>query len=89
MQHYGVGSCGFIVPKKEFDRTKNFLKAQQLVKMMNKLTGKQVSKNVISFYLTSLTPRVIINPTLGVITGQSVQYENPSLRVEKWPKSTI
>ena len=40
IQHYG--DCGLIYPKKEFDRAKNYLKAQRLIRMMNKLTGKQV-----------------------------------------------
>ena len=84
MQHYGVGSCGFIVPKKEFDRTKNFLKAQQLVKMMNKLTGKQVSKNFISFYLTNLK---VIQIEVHILNSTGNKKSDP--RGNNWPKCTI
>ena len=40
VSHFGDGCV--IVPKSDYDKTKNYLKAQSLRLMMQKLTGKQV-----------------------------------------------
>ena len=40
VSHFGDGCV--IVPKSDYDKTQNYLKAQSLRLMMQKLTGKQV-----------------------------------------------
>ena len=50
-QRYGAAICTVVLPTKEFEKTVNFLKAQKLLRLMNKLTGKQhaVKSKVLDF----------------------------------------